>query len=310
MTRFLVTGGAGFIGSHLVDALIAQGSRVVVVDDLSTGNERNINPGAAFVRGDITDPNVLSSIASDTPHFDGVFHLAAQTSVVASMRSPILDAVTNIASTLNVIEFSRISRAPVVFTSTGGAIYRDDAPVPTPVTSAIGPSSPYGASKASCEIYLQMAHEQSGLPTVIGRLSNVYGPRQRGDGEAGVVAIFASRIERGETCQLFGNGAPTRDYIHVSDVCSALISSLGQTATLNISTGQETTTSTVLELVATGLGQTSPKVDLQPLRDGEKRRSCLSPDLAREILDWNPGIDIRAGIPATARAIANKSASD
>ena len=310
MTAYLVTGGAGFIGSHLVDLLINRGSRVVVVDDLSTGRRANLNPSADFIEADLADPRAVDAFRHRIPGLSGIFHLAAQTSVVASVKSPITDAITNVASTLNVIKLSKTARAPIVFASTGGAIYSDLAPLPTTETAPIGPSSPYGVSKASCELYLRMAHGGEGMPSAICRLSNVYGPRQRGDGEAGVVAIFASRVARGERCELYGNGEPTRDYIHASDVCSALISSVGHDGVMNISTGVETSTAAVLELVASGIGGAILDAGHSPLREGEKQRSCLDSNLAQKTLGWRPAIDVRDGIPTTARAIAAESAAN
>jgi len=196
-----------------------------------------------------------------------------------------------------------------VFASTGGAMYGDDAVRPTPETATIDPGAPYGASKAAAEIYVRLWARTCGLPHTICRLGNVYGPRQRGDGEAGVVAIFATRLRAGLPVVLYGNGSPTRDYVHVGDVARALVAALGTPGLFNIATGIETPVRDVLRLVEQGVcSGRADEVALAPLRPGELSASCLDPTLAEHVLGWQAEITVADGIPATARGIADAAA--
>ena len=246
----IVTGGAGFIGSHVVDALLGAEWRVVAVDDLSTGEARRVAEPATLEVVDITDRDALDEVL-DAARPAAIFHLAAQASVTRSVADPGRDCEVNVRGTLNVLEAATRHRAPVVFTSTGGALYGDRAPLPTPEDVLPAPISPYGASKWSAEAYVATWREATGIPHAICRLANVYGPRQSPHGEAGVVAIFSHCLWSGATPTLFGFGKPTRDYVHVHDVAEALLASVGHAGVYNVSTGVETPVSRVFELLRT-----------------------------------------------------------
>ncbi len=237
--RALVTGGAGFIGSHLVDALLAEGYEVDVVDDLSSGDARNVAEAARLHTLDITDRAALhATVERAAPR--AIFHLAAQASVVASVEDPGRDCEVNVQGTLNVVDVAGRVGVPVVFTSTGGALYGDEAPRPTPEERIPAPLSPYGASKWAAEAYVNTWSLSTGVPHAVCRLGNVYGPRQSPHGEAGVVAIFSHHLHTGRTPTLYGQGTPTRDYVYVEDVVRALLAASGRRGTYNVATGVET----------------------------------------------------------------------
>jgi UDP-glucose 4-epimerase len=290
----VVTGGAGFIGSHLVDALLAQGRRVIALDDLSSGKAERVADGATLEQVDITDRSALDRVL-DAARPEAVFHLAAQSSVTVSVKDPQRDLAVNVAGTLNLLEACKRLRAPLVFSSTGGALYGDDAPIPTPEERKPQPLSPYGASKWAGEAYINTWAASSDLPHTVCRLGNVYGPRQSPHGEAGVVAIFSHRLWSGGAPTLFGQGRPTRDYVHVADVVSALLAASGTRGTFNVATGRETPVSTVFEELRAAAG-----VDVEPtyapLREGELLRSCLDPGAARRVLDWQARVPLEEGL--------------
>ena len=240
----LVTGGAGFIGSHVVDALLASGWRVVVVDDLSAGDAKRVAAEATLEVVDITDRGALDAVI-DEAQPSAIFHLAAQASVTRSVADPERDCEVNVLGTLNVLDAATRHQAPVVFTSTGGALYGDRAALPTREDAPPAPISPYGASKWAAEAYVNTWREGSRLSHAICRLANVYGPRQNPHGEAGVVAVFSHCLWRGASPTLFGFGKPTRDYVHVHDVARALLAAVGQAGVFNVSTGVETDVATV-----------------------------------------------------------------
>jgi UDP-glucose 4-epimerase len=304
MATYLVTGGAGFIGSHIVELLRAHGDEPIVVDDLSKGLRANLPDGVTLLQVDIADREALQRVVEQLPALDGVFHLAAQSSVVVSTTDPARDLAVNVAGTINVLDLCSHLHCPMVFASTGGAIYGENAPRPTPENEATEPGAPYGASKASAEIYIRLWARQSGLPHTILRLGNVYGPRQRGDGEAGVVAILAERLHSGQPVILYGHGTPTRDYVHVADVAEAFVAAVGNPGTFNIATGIETSVQEVYGLVAETL-ETAPaqNPELADLRVGELSASCLDASNARTILQWTPAIDVADGIPQTVRSL-------
>jgi UDP-glucose 4-epimerase len=304
MATYLVTGGAGFIGSHIVELLRAHGDEPIVVDDLSKGLKANLPDGVTLLQVDIADREALQRVIEQLPALDGVFHLAAQSSVVVSTTDPARDLAVNVAGTINVLDLCSHLHCPMVFASTGGAIYGENAPRPTPENEATEPGAPYGASKASAEIYIRLWARQSGLPHTILRLGNVYGPRQRGDGEAGVVAILAERLHSGQPVTLYGHGTPTRDYVHVVDVAKAFVAAVGNPGTFNIATGIETSVQEVYDLVA-GTLETAPaqNPELADLRVGELSASCLDASNARTILQWTPAIDVADGIPQTVRSL-------
>jgi UDP-glucose 4-epimerase len=297
----LVTGGAGFIGSHVVDALIAEDWRVVVVDDLSTGDPRRIAGEATLEIVDITDRAALERLF-EVARPEAVFHLAAQSSVTASVADPERDCEINVRGTLNVLAGATLHGAPVVFTSTGGALYGNDAPLPTAEDAPPAPISPYGASKWAGEAYVITWREASRIPHAVCRLGNVYGPRQSPHGEAGVVAIFSHSLWRGDSPTLFGFGKPTRDYVHVHDVARALLSAVGQAGVFNISTGAETPVSRVFELLRAA-ASANVQGEPAPLRAGELERSCLDSSRARERFGWRAEVGLEEGLASTYAAL-------
>jgi UDP-glucose 4-epimerase len=300
----LITGGTGFIGSHVHDLVRERGHEAVVVDDLSKGRRENL-PADADVRVlDIADRAAVLRLADEVGPLGAVIHCAAQASVVVSTENPERDLLVNVAGTINVLDLCATKGCPMSFTSTGGAIYGEDAPRPTPETSPTEPGAPYGASKAAAEIYIRLWARQYGLPHAILRLGNVYGPRQRGDGEAGVVAILAERLRDRKPVTLYGHGTPTRDYVHVSDVARALVDAIGIEGTFNIATGVETSVRQVHDLAVSAFDDDiASDVTLADLRPGELSASCLDISRARDALEWIPEIAVEAGIPTTVRAL-------
>jgi len=311
-----VTGGAGFIGSHVVDAVLAEGYEVTVVDDLSTGDPARVASEAQLRELDVVDFPALRGLVEEVAP-NAIFHLAAQASVVASVADPGRDCEVNVRGTLNVVEAARACGAPVVFTSTGGALYGDDVPRPTSEKQMPAPLSPYGASKLAAEAYVNTWSLSSGIPNAVCRLGNVYGPRQNPHGEAGVVAIFAYHLHTGQAPKLFGHGKPTRDYVYVSDVVSALLAAVGKSGTYNIATGTETDVLTVWNGLreaarrARSAGEESadaelPEPELAELRPGELRHSCLDPSLAERELGWRAAVPIAEGLARTYDALVQE----
>ncbi|HEV3284569.1 MAG TPA: NAD-dependent epimerase/dehydratase family protein [Solirubrobacteraceae bacterium] len=302
--RAIVTGGAGFIGSHLVDALIGEGAAVTVVDDLSTGDAGRLAAEAELRELDIVDyPALLAVVEEVRP--DQIFHLAAQASVVASVENPGRDCDVNVKGTLNVVEAARGSGAPVVFTSTGGALYGDDAPMPTNEERIPSPLSPYGASKWAGESYVKTWSLSSDIPHAVCRLGNVYGPRQNPHGEAGVVAIFTSHLYEGRSPKLYGHGKPTRDYVYVEDVVRALMAATGKRGTYNIATGVETDVMTIWNELR-GVAGSDLEPQLADLRPGELQHSRLDISLAGRELGWRPQVPIAEGLRKTYEALVEE----
>jgi UDP-glucose 4-epimerase len=302
--RAIVTGGAGFIGSHVVDALLAEGHSVTVIDDLSSGDPARVAGEAELVELDIVDFSGLEAVVSDVRP-SAVFHLAAQASVVVSVEDPGRDCEVNVKGTLNVMQAAGGCGAPVVFTSTGGALYGDDAPMPTDEQRIPAPLSPYGASKWAAEAYVKTWSLSSGIPHAVCRLGNVYGPRQSPHGEAGVVAIFAHHLHTGRAPKLYGHGRPTRDYVYVGDVVSALLSASGRAGTYNIATGTETDVASVWSELSDAAGkQIEP--ELADLRPGELTHSCLDIGLAERELGWRPQVPIARGLRLTYEALVEE----
>ena len=300
----LITGGAGFIGSHVVEFAIAKEARPIVLDDLSKGSRANLPNGIDLIEADISGPETMKALDADLPRLDAIIHCAAQASVVASTEDPLRDLSVNVGGTVNVLALAARHGCPVVFASTGGAIYGATAPRPTTELAATEPAAPYGASKAAAEIYLRMHSRELRLPHTILRLGNVYGPRQRGDGEAGVVAIFADRLHHGHQATLYGHGQPTRDYVHVADVARAMVSAIGTPGTFNIATGIETSVAEVYALARSAVpDSTSPEPALAPLRPGELEASCLDISTAKAVLRWEPQVIPQIGIPETVTSI-------
>jgi len=318
-SRVIVTGGAGFIGSHVVDALLGEGHEVVAVDDLSTGERERVAEQADLRVMDIVDAPALEALV-DELRPSAIFHLAAQASVVASVANPGRDCDVNVKGTLNVLRAAVRCGAPVVYTSTGGALYGDEAPRPTPESYIPAPLSPYGASKWGGEAYAKTWSLSSGITNAICRLGNVYGPRQSPHGEAGVVAIFAYHLYTGRAPKLYGHGRPTRDYVYVGDVVRALLAAVGRSGTYNVATGVETDVLSVwtqlcraAEQSQAGGGQSSftpPAPELVDLRPGELLHSSLDIGLARRELEWSPQVPLREGLRLTYDALVEQFARD
>ena len=299
--RALVTGGAGFIGSNLVDALLARGDEVHVLDDLSTGRRANLDAaigrGARLHEGSVTDREAVES-ALAAARADAILHLAAQIDVRKAVDDPAFDAQVNVVGTAVLLEAARRAQVGrVVLASTGGAIYGDTAAIPTPETAPAAALSPYGTSKAGAEGYLDLYARLHGMSTFVLRLANVYGPRQDPRGEAGVIALYCGAAVDGRPAVVFGDGEQTRDFVYVGDVVEAFLAAADATVLgrANVGTGEETT---VLELAAAlGLETT-----LEPARAGEVRRSCLDPSRARELLGWEARTSLREGLERTLAA--------
>ncbi|MGH2833290.1 MAG: NAD-dependent epimerase/dehydratase family protein [Solirubrobacteraceae bacterium] len=300
----IVTGGAGFIGSHLVDALLEAGHRVTVIDDLSSGSASRVDPRAELCELDIVDSARLRALIERTAP-SAIYHLAAQASVVASVEDPTRDCAVNVQGTLGVVDVASSLRTPVVFTSTGGALYGDQAPRPTSEQRIPAPLAPYGASKWAGEAYVKTWSEFSGVPHAVCRLGNVYGPRQSPHGEAGVVAIFAHHLHTGKAPKIYGHGTPTRDYVYVGDVVRALLAATGRTGTFNIATGTETDVSTLWELLRQSAGS-DVEPQLLDLRPGELQHSCLDVSHAEQELGWRSEVSIADGLSTTYRALVEE----
>jgi UDP-glucose 4-epimerase len=302
--RALVTGGAGFIGSNLVDALVARGDRVTVLDDLSTGKRENLEQalagGAELVEGDVRDAAaVMDLVARVDPEV--VFHLAAQIDVRKSIDDPAHDARVNVEGTINVLQAARAAGVRrLVNTSTGGAIYGEAQQIPAPETHPNAPEAPYGQSKYAAEGYVELFQRLYGLSTVSLRYGNVYGRRQDPLGEAGVIAIFCGRLQAGERPTVYGDGLQTRDYIHVDDVVSANLAAAESEATgpINIGTGVEGTVLQLVEALAPH-AHADFTPDHQPERTGEIRHIAIDSTRAREELGWEARIGLAEGIERT-----------
>ncbi len=296
--RALVTGGAGFIGSHLVDALVQRGASVSVVDDLSTGRRERIPDGVTLDVVDVADaPAMAEAVVAERPEV--VFHLAAQVDVRKSVADPVHDARLNVAGTASVLEAARAAGARrVLLASTGGALYGETSELPTPESAPLAPFSPYGASKAAAETYCGLFTRLHGLSTLALRFGNVYGPRQDPHGDAGVIAIFAGATLEGRTVTIYGDGSQTRDYVYVGDVVAGFLAAAGSdvTGAVNIGTGLETS---VLELVR-AIGAEAATA---PERPGEVARSCLDVRRAADVLGWRAEIGLEEGLRRTLAAL-------
>ena len=303
--RVVVTWGAGFVGSHVVDAFLARGDEVVAVDDLSTGSRDHLSVTVDLVELDVADGDALQAALSEAAP-DVICHLAAQASVTVSVSNPDLDFASNVRGTFNVCRTAGELGAQVIFASTGGAIYGNAAPLPTPETHVPEPLAPYGASKLAGEAFVGTQSRYDGLPNVILRLGNVFGPRQNPHGEAGVVAIFSDRLLRGEHPVVYGRGEPTRDYVHVRDVARAftLAADRRTAGTFNVGCGEEVTVLELLDAVQEAAG-TDVGPLLEPLRPGELERSAIDSTAAAHALGWRAEIPFREGITETFRWYAN-----
>ncbi len=293
--RSIVTGGAGFIGSHVVDALVARGDEVAVIDSLVHGKEENVASGAELHVRDIRES--LDDIF-DAVRPEAVFHLAAQADVRVSVEHPVEDAEVNVLGTVRILEAARRHSAQVVFSSTGGAIY-GECVEPAGEDSPCEPLSPYGTAKLAGEEYIRSFNRLYGTKHIALRYGNVYGPRQDPHGEAGVVAIFLGALARGEQAKIFGDGVQTRDYVYVGDVARATTSTLGQdSGVFNVGTGRETSVVELYELCAKVAGSDTP-AEHAPARLGELQRSFLDPERAAHELGFSAMVELEDGLRAT-----------
>jgi UDP-glucose 4-epimerase len=300
----VVTGGAGFIGSHVADALLERGGRVAVIDNLVGGRRDRVPAGAEFHELDIRDHAAMQAVFDDLQPA-AVFHLAAQADVRASVEDPAFDADVNVRGTIAVLECARSTGARVVFSSTGGALYGEAELIPSPETTEPAPMSPYGTSKHGAELYLGLFNRLYGTRHVVLRYGNVYGPRQDPHGEAGVVAIFFGKLTSGETPLIFGDGSQTRDYVYVGDVVAANMAALayeGPHQAFNIGTQTETD---VIDLLAESqrVAGTDVTPEHRPARLGELDRSCLDIALAQRELGWQPAVPLGEGLAETLSAL-------
>lgn len=308
--RALVTGGAGFIGSHVVDLLLEHGYQVEIIDNLSSGRRENVAPTAALHVMDITSPDAARVVREG--RFDIVCHLAAQIDVRKSVTDPAYDATVNVVGSLNLLEAFRTAARPggggrFIFSSTGGAIYGDFVDPPTVEDMPKDPQSPYGIAKLSVEYYMAYYARIHGIDAVALRYSNVYGPRQDPHGEAGVVAIFCARVFRGEALTVFGDGMQTRDYVFVKDVARANLAAATRplppigpldARAFNVGTGVETTVVKLAEALQEGAGTAVP-LDFAPARPGEQMRSAVNAQKAAEQLDWRASTALVEGLGET-----------
>jgi UDP-glucose 4-epimerase len=305
--RALVTGGAGFIGSHVTDLFVANGYDVTILDDFSSGKDSNVNPAASVIRDSITTPASAALVRDG--RFDVILHLAAQIDVRKSVEDPAWDAAVNIGGSLNLLEAVRQSGYPTrfVFSSSGGAQYGDFVPMPTVESAAKDPQSPYGVGKLTVEFYMSYFARVHGVDTVALRYANVYGPRQDPHGEAGVVAIFCRRILSGTPLTAYGDGLQTRDYVYVGDVARANLfaarAALPAAGRLddrgfNIGTGVETSVVGLADALQRAAGQMVPLHHADP-RPGEQRQSCLAFAKSSDVLGWRPAVSLDEGLRAT-----------
>ena len=299
--KALVTGGAGFIGSHIVDALLAAGNDVCVVDDLSRGRREQVPAGAALYVVDVRSPQLAEVLATQRPEV--VFHQAAQIDVRRSITEPLLDTDINVVGTVNLLQAcAGAGVRRVVFASSGGAIYGDTSQAPTPEDHPAMPASLYGAAKLCGEAYGNVYAQLYGLEFVPLRYANVYGPRQDPHGEAGVVAIFARKLLAGGTPVINGDGTQTRDYVYVGDVVQAnLLAAAADAAVLapcNVGTGRETDVNQLYAMLRDACGVVGV-AQHGPGKAGEQRRSCLDASRAQRVLGWAPQMPLEAGLRAT-----------
>jgi UDP-glucose 4-epimerase len=312
--RVLVTGGAGFIGSHVVDACLDRGWDVTVLDDLSSGRREQVPAGVTFHELKIQSPEAAALVRDGD--FDAICHLAAQIDVRRSVTDPVYDASVNILGTLNLLEAARTcsKRPRVVFSSTGGAIYGAFVEPPSSETDAKEPEAPYGTSKLSIEYYLAYYGRVHGMETVALRYGNVYGPRQDPHGEAGVVAIFCGRILEGRPVTVFGDGEQTRDYVYVTDVARANLAALESELpapgrvndrAFNVGTATETSVLTLARVLSAAHG-VEPSIEAAPARAGELQRSAVRIDKSARQLGWRPLVGIEEGLALTLEWFASR----
>ena len=301
-TRILVTGGAGFIGSHLADAFLQQGHEVAVVDNLSTGRREQVPPAAQFYPLDIKSPETFELICRWQPQV--LVHHAAQMSVRVSVEAPLMDAQENILGSLNLFQAAaQVKTEKIIFASTGGAMYGDQAPVPAREEDQAQPECPYGIAKLAVEHYLHFYQREYGIIPISLRYANVFGPRQNGLGEAGVVAIFIEKFLAGQQPVINGDGLQTRDFVYVGDIVAANLLALNypQEGIFNLGTGRETDILTIYLELQKILGSSLGPVH-GPAKPGEQRRSALDNTRAQDLLGWKPRVGLVEGLARTATA--------
>ena len=294
--RVIVTGGAGFIGSHLTDALLARGDDVLVVDDLSRGQIARLDSAATLHKVSITDPVALGAVVgSYRPEL--ICHLAAQIDVRASVDYPADDAQVNVVGTVNVLEAARLAGARVLFASSGGALYGRDAPIPSLEDVLPLPESPYGIAKFCAEQYIGLYNRLHGTRHSVMRLANVYGPRQDPAGEAGVITIFCSRARSGQAPVIYGDGTQTRDYVYVGDVVRSFLAAAdtGRPGTWNVGTGTEVSVLDLVGIIASVAGHPVTP-EFAAARPGELLRSAVAVDRAAQDLSWQPTMPLAEGV--------------
>jgi UDP-glucose 4-epimerase len=301
--RVLVTGGAGFIGSHLADALMARGDEVAVVDDLSAGRPGRLDGRARLHKVSVADAGQLQAVTAEfRPEL--ICHLAAQIDVRTSVWQPAADAAANIMGTINVLEAARSVRARVLFSSTGGVLYGRDAPIPSLEDVLPLPESPYGVAKHCAEQYVMLYNRLHGTGHTVLRLANVYGPRQDPAGESGVVAIFCARVLAGERPVVFGDGQQTRDYVYIADAVAAVLAAAdrGRPGTWNVGTGTEVSVLGLARIIGAVAGRPVDP-EFAPPRPGELRRCALAPGRAQRDLGWTASTPMPDGVAKVFRWI-------
>ena len=302
----LVTGGAGFIGSHVVDRFVQEGHQVSVIDNLATGKRKNVNREAVLYKHDICSSRLDRIFKRERPVV--IVHLAAQMNVRRSTEDPMFDANVNILGTINLLQLAvKYGVRKVVFASSGGAVYGEQHQFPAPENHPMAPLSPYGISKLSCEFYLEYFRQMAGLGFTALRFGNVYGPRQNPEGEAGVIAIFTQQLLKGQQSLINGNGLQTRDYVYVRDVVEAVMIASDQQVNgiYNVGTGEETTVNDIFEQLKI-LSKVESKELHGPAKKGEQLRSVLDCSKLTEEAGWEPTVTLAEGLAETVEYFQTK----
>lgn len=299
--NILVTGGAGFIGSHIVDQFVGEGHRVSVIDDLSTGKRKQVHRKAVFYKMDVCSPRVEEVFKKERPL--GIVHLAAQMNVRKSTEDPVFDAEVNIVGILRLLELAvRYGARKILFASSGGTVYGEQEAFPASESHPTRPLSPYGISKLTCEYYLEYYRHVAGLKYVALRLANVYGPRQHSEGEAGVVAIFTQQMLTGKQPRINGNGLQTRDYVYIGDVVEAVRAVFVPSVEgiFNVGTGTETTVNEIFTRLKELTNSQCQEIH-GPAKKGEQIRSVLDVSKLEKETDWAPGVSLSDGLDETVK---------